>query len=75
MKTIQLDFPDSFDLQENDVKWILATSLYEKGKLSTGQCAELLGVSRRTFIEMMGQYGVSLFQIDADELQREIDNA
>jgi hypothetical protein len=39
----------------------LAGTLYEKGKLSLGQCAQMVGISKRTFIETMGHYGFSFW--------------
>jgi hypothetical protein len=35
----------------------------------------LAGLSKRTFVEMLGKYGVSLFSQTADELKSDIDNA
>lgn len=34
----------------------LAAKLYEMGTLSGGQAAELVGVSKRTFLELLGKY-------------------
>ena len=58
MKTLTLQLPDSVD--EKDVKMQLAAFLYEKGIMSSGQAAELVGILKREFIETVGQYGVSM---------------
>lgn len=47
--------------------------LYTLGVVSTGKAAEILGVSRREFLDLLGRYGVSEFDDDIDletELQR-----
>jgi len=53
----------------------LASKLYEDGLLSSGQAAEMVGVSKRTFIEMMGKYGVSVFSPSPETLNQDIMNA
>ncbi len=54
---------------------LLATQLYEQGKLSLGQAAELVGLTKRTFAELLGQYKVSLFNYPASDLPRDVKNA
>ncbi len=34
---------------------IIAAKLYEDGKLSTGQAAQIAGLSKRAFIELLGR--------------------
>lgn len=68
MKTLTLQLPDSVD--EKDVKMQLAAQLYEKGIMSSGQAAELVGISKREFIETVGQYGVSIFGESIDDLEK-----
>lgn len=48
---------------------------YPKSKLSLGQAAELAGVSKRTFIEIVGSYGVSVLNYSPEELERDFVNA
>ncbi len=72
MKTINLNIPD--DLDEREVAMLLAAKLYEEGKLSSGQAADLVGLSKRTFIEMLGKYGVSVFSTDVNDLKKDIEN-
>ncbi|MDR3148377.1 MAG: UPF0175 family protein [Treponema sp.] len=48
---------------------MLAAKLYEERKLALGYCAELAGLSKRAYIELLGIYGVSLFSQTAAELQ------
>ena len=75
MKTITLEIPESVDLDAQETKNFLAAKLYENGTLSTGQAAELAGHSKRDFMELLGKYGVSLFDLSAAELENDIANA
>jgi predicted HTH domain antitoxin len=75
MKTIAIEVPDSLGLSEFDVKMILAAKLYEDGKLSSGQAADMVGLSKRAFIEILGKYGVSVFGYTFEELERDLGNA
>lgn len=68
MKTLILNIPDS--VNDNDVKMQLAAQLYEKGVLSSGQAADLVGISKREFIETVGKYGVSIFGESIDDIEK-----
>ena len=75
MKQLVLNVPDFVDLDEKEMSMILASQLYEQGKLSLGQAAELVGLSKRTFAELLGKYNVSLFNYPASDLSRDVRNA
>lgn len=73
MKTLTIQIPDSLD--EREAKTLFAAKLYEKGSLSLGQAADLAGYSKRTFMELLGNYEVSVFNYSEEELENEILNA
>jgi predicted HTH domain antitoxin len=75
MRTIQLNIPDSVDLKDYEFSMIVAAKLYEDSKLSAGQAAEIVGLSKRAFIEMLGKYGVSVFSTSISDLHSDIENA
>ncbi len=75
MKTINLYIPKNFELQESELRILLAGELYERGKLSLGQAAEMAGLSKRAFIEIIGMYGFSIFSKSESDLISDIDNA
>jgi predicted HTH domain antitoxin len=75
MKTLTLNIPDSLDLNEQEVALLVASRMYEQGRLSLGQAAELAGVSKRTFAELLGRYGVSIFNYPASDLSGDVRNA
>ena len=62
-------------VEEADFLMIIASKLYEDGKLSSEQAAELAGLSKRKFIELLGRYGVSVFSHSISDLHSDIANA
>jgi predicted HTH domain antitoxin len=44
----------------------LVVRLYALGELSSGEGATLLGMTRREFLDLLGQYNVSLFDDEID---------
>ncbi len=75
MKTILLNIPDTVDLDDREAKMLLASRLYEMGKLSLGQAAEMVGLSKRAFMELLGDFDVSVFNISEEDLDNDIQNA
>ncbi|TVQ94358.1 MAG: UPF0175 family protein [Bacteroidetes bacterium] len=67
MKTLTIKIPDTVD--EKDLKMELASHLFGKGILSSGQAAELVGISKREFIETVGKYGVSIFGESKEDIE------
>lgn len=75
MKTLVLNIPDTVDFDDQDALMAIASRLYEKGKLSLGQAAKLAGLSKGAFMEILGSYGVSVFNYSPADLDRDVDNA
>lgn len=75
MKTITLNIPDSLEINSKEFLMLVATRLYEQGKLSLGQAAELAGLTKRTFAELLYQYNVSIFNFPASDLTSDVKNA
>lgn len=75
MKTLTLHLPDQFDMDEQEAKMMLAAKLYEMGKLSIGEAAELVNLSKDAFMGQLANYGVSYFNQSPDELDKDIENA
>lgn len=68
MKTLTIQIPDGVD--EKEVKMQLAAHLFDKGILTSGQAAQLVGITKRVFLENVGSYGVSIFGEGADDLEK-----
>jgi predicted HTH domain antitoxin len=75
MKTLTLTIPDTLDLDNRDIALLISTRLYEQGKLSLGQAAEVAGLTKRTFAELLGSYNVSIFNFPASDLAKDVANA
>lgn len=75
MRTLTINLPFTVDLDDKEARMILAAKLFELGKLSLGQAADLVGYSKETFMELMADYGVSLFNYSPEELEDDIRNA
>jgi len=75
MKSVTIHIPDNLEISQQDLKFRLAAYLYEEGKVSLGQGADIAEVSKRFFIENLGKFGVSIFNYGTDELLDEIQHA
>jgi predicted HTH domain antitoxin len=74
MNTLTIKIPSTLQVSEFDLAMTLASKLYEDGKLSSGQAGEMVGISKRTFIELLGKYNVSIFGYSAEELKEDLKN-
>ena len=63
--------PDSVELDERQTARFLAAKLYESGRLSLGQAADLAGLSKVAFAEILSDYNVSLFNYSASEISKD----
>ncbi len=75
MKVLTLNIPDSLDLDNKQIAMLVASKLYEQGKLSLGQAADLAGLTKRTFAELLGAYEVSIFNYPASDISSDVTNA
>ena len=75
MKTLTLNVPDNLDVDNRDIAMLVSTQLYKQGKLSLGQAAEVAGLTKRTFAELLGTYNVSIFNFPASEISNDVANA
>ncbi|MFN0276981.1 MAG: UPF0175 family protein [Pyrinomonadaceae bacterium] len=64
--------PDEF---VNEMRIAAAVKWYEVGRLSQGKAAEVAGLSRSAFIDVLSRYRVSPFQYSAAEVESELNDA
>ena len=62
-------------ISEDEAKMYLAMKLFEVGRLSCGQAAELAGYSKRTFVELLGKHGIAVMDYSAQELHDDLEHA
>ncbi len=63
------------DLDSKELTLMVASQLYEVGKLSLGQAADVAGYSKRTFAELLSTYKVSIFNYPTTDLSKDVANA
>ena len=54
-----------------EMRLAAAAKWYEMGTVSQGKAAEIAGLSRAEFLMQLARFGVTPFQVDAEELVRE----
>lgn len=71
--------PDDLNLSrqqfEGEAKLAMAAKLYEMGRVSSSQAAQIAGLDRVRFLFALERMGVSFMNIDADELGQEFVHA
>jgi predicted HTH domain antitoxin len=68
---LTLEIPDSIEADESEMKRMIAAKLYEAGQLSLGQAAEVAGVAKVAFSEILHHYDVSLINYPVSEMIRD----
>jgi predicted HTH domain antitoxin len=75
MKVLTLNVPDNIELDNLQLAIIVSTRLYEQGKLSLGEAAELSGLTKKAFAEILSAYNISIFNYPASDLTSDVSNA
>lgn len=74
-KRVVLELPDSVEVDLPELKMILAAQLYERGLMALGHAAAIPVLDKRTFMERLGDYGVSVFNHPASDLENDFRKA
>ena len=80
MRALEIEYPedllDQFAAAELQAlaRESLYVHLYALGHISSGRAAQLLDISRRAFLDLLGRYNVSLFDEHTD-LDEDLQNA
>ncbi|MBS1567836.1 MAG: UPF0175 family protein [Bacteroidetes bacterium] len=75
MTTLTLNLPEDLNMEVHELVMLLAAKLYEEGRLSLGQAADLAGMGKRAFAERLGSCNVSIFGQDAAGLSDDVAHA
>lgn len=73
MSQMTVVLPDS--VTEAEARLQLSARLFEIGRLSCGQAAEMAGYSKRTYMELLGKLGIPVFDYSPDELTDDLSHA
>lgn len=68
---LTLEIPDTPEVNEPELKRMLAAKLYEAGKLSLGQAAEFASMSKVSFAEILHKYNVAFINYPIIEMTRD----
>ena len=60
---------------EHDAKMAMAAKLFELGRLPSGMAAQLVGVSRVSFLLGLHRFRVAMVDLDEAELAADVENA
>jgi len=52
---------------------LIVLELYRQGEVSSGRAAQLLGMEREKFIQHASKQGIPYFQLEGEELLRELE--
>lgn len=74
MNVFQVELPENLNVSDFELKMWIATRLLEEGRLSSGQAAEIVGLSKRDFLELLGKYNVAFFGYSLEELEEDLKN-
>lgn len=69
--TLTLTLPDGIEPEE--ARLLLATKLFEDGRVSLGRAAEVAGYSKATFAELLSRRGVAVIDYPPDDLNTEVE--
>ena len=58
---------------ETRLRELIALQLFREGRISSGKGAELLGLSKLEFIQLLAQHGLSYFTESPEELIAEVE--
>ncbi len=68
MSRLTLEIPDTLKMDSAETQRFLAAKLYESGKLSLGQAAELANVSKTEFAGILSDYDVSFINYSLEDV-------
>jgi len=71
---IKLNLPE-INIEEDELKLLIAIKLLEDGIVSLGKAAEIAGYSERTFSEILLHRGISPIRFEGTDIREELNNA
>lgn len=83
VKTLSIPYPESLPQAlhlsdrefEREARMAMAVKLYDTGRLTSGQAAELADMPRIHFLYELGRWGVATLQTPEEELESDLSTA
>lgn len=72
MTTMTLNVPEALEKEHEETVNFLAAKLYEAGKLSLGQAAEMCDVSKEKFAAVLTKFDVNYIQYSYDDIINDV---
>lgn len=72
MAAVELKMSLPINVSADEAQLLLAIKLFEVGRVTLGQAAEMAGFSKRAFMEILGHYNVPVFNYSAEDLRQEL---
>jgi len=72
MTTITLQVPDALEKERDETIQLIAAKLYEAGKLSLGQAAEMCGLNKLEFTSVLAHFDVNYIQYSYDDILNDV---
>jgi len=69
-----LNVPDALEKDHDETVRLIAAKLYEAGKLSLGQAAEMCSMRKWDFPAILAKFDISYFQYSGDDLLNEFES-
>jgi len=83
MNTLSIEYPDSLPESlhmsvrefEHEARLAMAAKLFDQGRLTSGQAADLGGVPKVHFLYEIGRWSVSSLQTPEEEIEQDLEVA
>ena len=73
MNTMTLNVPDALEKEHDETVRLIAAKLYESGKLTLGQAAEMCGMKKWDFPEVLAHLDVAYFQYTGGDVINDVE--
>jgi len=77
LKSVSIEFPEEIvdlygeeELKSSIRKWSVL-ELVKNGKISSGKAAEILGMTKWDFMELMSEYDIPMVNFSPEELEKQ----
>ncbi|TZF86361.1 UPF0175 family protein (plasmid) [Pedobacter sp. BS3] len=72
MTTMMLNVPEALEKEHDETVRFFAAKLYEAGKLSLGQAAEMCGMAKRDFTKILAKFNVNYIQYTYEDVLTDV---